>query len=79
MLTTITELSCTWTLLHNKHHGAAIVNPSTDFVLIDSQAKKAFQLAPGASWESVSESTSENPSKWSRLDNEAVVLNERKF
>jgi hypothetical protein len=34
-----------------------------------------FSFAPGASWESVSEI----PSKWSRIDEKAVVLNGRKF
>jgi hypothetical protein len=66
-------------LLHNKHHGAAIVNPSTDFIIIDSQAATAFQLAPDTSWESVPTSPSKTPSKWSRMEERAVVLNGRKF
>ena len=79
LLAAISELCCTSTLLHNKYHGAAIINPSSDFIIIDSQAATAFQLAPDSSWESEPTSPSKTPSKWSRIEERAVVLNGRKF
>ena len=77
MLAAIAELDCTSMLLHNKEHGAAVVNPGTDFIVIDSQARNAFQLAPAASWQS--ESPSGTPSNWSRVDELGLLLNDKRF
>jgi len=73
ILAALSGLGCSWALIHNKQHGAAIVNPNTDFVVVDSQARSAFQLLPAASWENVLDGPSEKPSKWSRVDDKEVI------
>ena len=67
------ETKWTWTLVHNKQHGAAIVNLTAEFIIIDSQARSAFWLAPGTSWKG------ENDTTWSMDDEAGLRIDACKF
>ena len=55
------------------------MNPTSDFIAIDSQARSAFQLAEGASWECERDSPSEKTTTWSRDDEGGLTTDSRKF
>ncbi len=62
-------------LLHNKRHGAAVIDAAESFIVVDSTARAAFAFAKGAQWANFEPS----PSRWLRTESDKVILDGLSF